>query len=180
MCLTNKDNYYQRKDNKMAQYHSIDDELISGMMEVYRKTIKDTGSEKAGLNKAKEWLRNNNCKCSDRTIRRQINKNLGGAYQINSVNTFKIDPSRENDIEIMHSKIESILNVLLDRFHEGAKEKVSNSSLITLADAISRQRELQIKLLSLSPKKTQTNTTTVDLGDGGGKIVIANQVESND
>lgn len=162
----------------MAQYHSIDDELISGMMEVYRKTIKDTGSEKAGLNKAKEWLRNNNCKCSDRTIRRQINKNLGGAYQINSVNTFKIDPSRENDIEIMHSKIESILNVLLDRFHEGVKEKVSNSSLITLADAISRQRELQIKLLSLSPKKQQTQTLAIE-GANTGRIIVASSIEEN-
>ena len=161
---------------------SIPEELLPEMMEAYTKEFARTQSTEKALDAAEKICRDNECQVHRATVQRNVAKLMGGTYKSSMIRaaSIKIDPSREDEVQCFHNKIEHVIDVLLERFHQGQQKNAPDNAMIHLADAIARQRELQIKLLSLSPKKTQTNTTTVDLGDGGGKIVIANQVESND
>lgn len=156
---------------------SVPAELLEELAEVYRKTLASTMKVETALTAAVDFCKSKGCNSSRNTVQRTVTKMMGGAFIPTArTHSVKIDPSREDEVQLMNNKIEHVIDVLLDRFHKGIKENAPNASMIQLADAIARQRELQIKLLSLSPKKLQT-TTSVDLGDGGGKIVLAQCIE---
>ena len=158
---------------------SIPDELHEEMMGAYTKEFAKTQSSEKALDAAENICKENNCIVHRLTVQRTVAKLMGGTYKANMVRSgsIKIDPSREDEILEFHKKIEHVISVLLDRFHESIKRNASDRSIIDLADAIARQREQQIKLLALSPKKATTSTTSIDLGDTGGKIVIASSLE---
>ncbi|RTK98728.1 MAG: hypothetical protein EKK57_11160 [Proteobacteria bacterium] len=159
---------------------SIPDELHEEMMAAYTKEFTKTQSSEKALNAAERICKENKCDVHRMTVQRTVAKLMGGTYKANMVRagSIKIDPSREDEIQDFHAKIEHVVGILLNRFHDCIKKNGSDRSIIELADAIARQREQQIKLLSLSPKKVQTNTTAVDLRDNGGKIVIATTLEN--
>ena len=161
---------------------TIPDELRGELLEAYTKEFTKTQSTTKALDAAEKVCQENNCDVCRATIQRTVAKLMGGTYKADMVRSgsIKIDPSREDEIQEFHNKIEHVISVLLDRFHEGIKKNAPDKSMIDLADAIARQREQQIKLLALSPKKLQTSTTAVDLGDGGGKIILTNTIEHSE
>ncbi len=164
--------------DKVKQRASIPEEIFPEMMEAYTKEFAKTQSTERALDAAEKVVRDNNCPVHRATIQRNVAKLMGGTYKAGMVRSasVRIDPSREDEIQLFHGKIEHVIDVLLDRFHAGVQKNAPDQSMIHLADAIARQRELQIKLLALSPKKT-TATASVDVGDGGGKIVLAQTIE---
>lgn len=167
---------------KVKQRASIPEELFPEMMDAYTKELAKSQSTEKALTAAEKVIRDNNCTAHRATVQRTVAKLMGGTYKAGMVRSasVKIDPSREDEIQEFHAKIEHVIDVLLDRFHAGVQKNAPDQSMIHLADAIARQRELQIKLLALSPKKLQTSTTAVDLGDGGGKIILTNTIEHSE
>lgn len=166
-------------EEKSKNRSSIPEELLQGMMEVYTKELGKTQATEKALSAAEKFCRENGCTVKRVTIQRNIAKLIGGTYKSSMVRaaSVKIDASREDEIQSFHTKIEDVVDVLLARFHAGQQKNIPDNAMIHLADAIARQRELQIKLLALSPKKATTATTSVDLADGGGKIVLAQTIE---
>lgn len=167
------------KDNKMAVKTSIPDTLIPKMMETYKETLKKTSSNAFAITAAHDYLKSEGSDIVRRTVQRTIARLIGGVYKLEATTaSFKIHESREDEIEHLSGSIEHVANVLLDRFHDAIRDKSPNAALIQLADALARQRELQAKLLSLSPKKT-TQTTEVTTNTPG-RIVFTQQVDNEE
>lgn len=157
---------------------AIPDELIPGMVETYRKKLLETTSAELAYTAAHDYLKSNGCESVRRTVQRCISKQIGGAYKIDAKsNSFKVDQTHESDLESLKIEMDEIYQALKERFFTHKNSTPVNDIMMqTYSDKLRGYHELYLKMLSLSPKKT-TNTTSIDLGDGGGKIVIASSLE---
>lgn len=165
-------------NKKIIERHSVPDNLIESMMEVYKTSLKEGVGHATALRRTYDFLVNNGCQSSHRTVRRTVNKLLGGGYTLKAVsNSFKIDTSREAETETLQGRIEDIVRELEKKFYKAIEDKLSSKEIISYADAISRQRELQIRLLSLSPKK-QNQSVSIDT-EQAGRIIVASSIEEN-
>lgn len=156
----------------------IPDDLIDPMMEIYKKAVLAGSLRKDYILAIDTYLKDNGCTVSDRTIDRAIAKH--GVYEPLSARkaALKIDATREDEIIYLRNKIEDIARDLTDLFIQEKDKKNNIKVCIELADAILRQREAQVKILSLSGPKNGS-TTMIDAQKGRIVMVTGDSVLSD-
>lgn len=134
-------------------------------MEIYKNAMLAGSLRKDYILAIDTYLKENGCTVSDRTIDRTITKH--GVYEPLSARkaALKIDATREDEIIYLRNKIEDVARDLTDLFNREKTKNNNTKVCVDLADAILRQREAQIRILSLSGPKNGS-TTMIDAQKG--------------
>lgn len=86
-----------------------------------------------------------------------------------TINSQKIDPTRETEVQAIHSRIDSVLDLLTTKIN---KENINNTDCVKISSAIAKQLELKVKLIALSSKKT-----TISVGATNNIEQATNNIE---
>jgi len=153
-----------KKEKKTNQ--SIPTNLIDPMMILYKESVLAGAEKKDWLTRIESYLVDKGCTVHKRTIERTIERHMNGIYEPPSARraTLKIDTTREDEIIYLRTKVDEIAEDLTKLFH---REKVKDNNIkvtVELADAIQRQREFQLRILSLSGPKMSGLTIDAQKG----------------
>jgi len=157
---------------------SIPTKLIDPMMILYKDAVLAGTEKRDWLTVIEKYLVEKGCTVHKRTIERTIERHMNGIYEPPSARrpTLKIDTTREDEIIYLRSKIDDIAEDLTELFNREKLKDNNTKAVVELADAILRQRDAQLRILSLSgPKKN--GLTMVDAQKGRIVMVSGNAEE---